>query len=143
MTDAGELYGRLRELLEARPEVLDAYLFGSTARGSQSPLADLDVAVFVDLDRAATPAFGYRSQLTAALMVGLGRNDVEVVVLNHASPLLYHRVLRDGVRLGARRPRETTVREGRALSRFCDYIPQLAKIGAARRAGQHREGTQR
>ena len=46
----------------------------------------------------------------------------------------YHRVLRDGVRLFSRDLRATTAREGQALSRYCDYLPQLAKIDAAHRA---------
>ena len=71
-------------------------------------------------------------------MKALGRNDVDVVVLNHAPPLLYHRVLRDGVRVLSRDLRATTTREGYALSRYCDYVPQLAKIEAARRAAQRR-----
>jgi hypothetical protein len=55
------------------------------------------------------------------------------VVLNAAAPLLYHRVLRDGVRVLSRDLAATTGREGRALSRYCDYVPQLAKIDAAAR----------
>ena len=72
------------------------------------------------------------------LMAGLGFNDVDVVVLNRAPPLLYHRVLRDGVRLLARDLRATTTREGRAVSRYCDFVPQLAKMEAARRAAAGR-----
>jgi hypothetical protein len=41
----------------------------------------------------------------------LGRNDVDVVVLNDAGPLLYHRVLRDGERILSRDPGATTARE--------------------------------
>lgn len=63
----------------------------------------------------------------------LGTNAVDVAVLNRAPPLLYHRVLRDGIRFLSRNPRDTTTREGYALSRYCDYLPQLAKIEAARR----------
>ena len=63
-------------------------------------------------------------------MSGLGSNAVDVVVLNTAPPLLYHRVLRDGVRVVSRDLRATTVREGRALSRHCDFAPHLAKIDA-------------
>jgi len=36
--------------------------------------------------------------------------------------------LRDGVRLFARDLRATTTREGQALSRWCDWGPQQAKI---------------
>lgn len=36
---------RLRQYLLGRPEVLDAYLFGSFARGSEEQHSDLDVAI--------------------------------------------------------------------------------------------------
>jgi len=121
---------RLVEVLSERREVLEAYLFGSRARGAGQAHSDIDIAVFVDEDEIESGPFGYRSMLTAALMSGLGTNSVDVVILNHAPPLLYHRVLRDGLRLLSRDLRATTVREGRALSRHCDFVPQLAKIDA-------------
>ncbi len=82
---------------------------------------------------AASP-FGYAADLAAAVMRALGTPRVDVIVLNEAPPLLYHRVLRDGIRILSRDLRATTTREGRALSRYCDYAPQLAKIEAAHRA---------
>ena len=88
------------------------------------------IAVFIDKHVAEPGPYGYRSELTSELMSGLGTNAVDVVVLNNAPPLLYHRVLRDGSRLSARDLRATTVREGRALSRHCDFVPHLAKIDA-------------
>jgi hypothetical protein len=72
--------------------------------------------------------------LSAELMTLLGRDDVDLVILNDASPVLYHRVLRDGLRILARDLLRTTTREGRMLSRYCDYVPQLQKIDAAHRA---------
>lgn len=69
-------------------------------------------------------------------MRSLGTNAVDMVVLNRAGPLLYHRVLRDGLRVYSRDLRATTAREGYALSRYCDYVPQLAKIEAAMRASR-------
>jgi hypothetical protein len=64
-------------------------------------------------------------------MRALGTNSIDVVILNNSPPLLYHRVLRDGQRLLSRNLQATTVREGRALSRYCDFAPQLARIDAA------------
>lgn len=58
-----------------------------------------------------------------------------MVVLNRAPPVLYHRVLRDGRRILTRDLRATTTREGYALSRYCDFLPQIAKIEAARKSG--------
>jgi predicted nucleotidyltransferase len=124
------LDARIAAVLSARPEILEAYLFGSRARGAGQAHSDIDIAVFIDEDRIEPGPFGYRSELTSALMSSLGTNNVDVVVLNTAPPLLYHRVLRDGVRLLSRDLRATTVREGRAFSRHCDFVPHLAKIDA-------------
>lgn len=121
---------RITDVLSARREILEAYLFGSLARGAGQAHSDVDIAVYVDEEKIEAGLFGYRSELTAALMSGLGTNFVDVVILNRAPPLLYHRVLRDGSRLLSRDLRATTVREGRALSRHCDFAPQLAKIDA-------------
>jgi predicted nucleotidyltransferase len=76
----------LREALANRPEVLEAYLFGSTARGEQQEHSDVDVAVYVDRDAAPPTIFGYAADLTADLMRALGTNRVDVVVLNDAPP---------------------------------------------------------
>jgi predicted nucleotidyltransferase len=119
---------RLRGILQPHREVLEAYLFGSLARGETSLHSDVDVAVYVAEPRPELSAFGYRAELTAAVMAGLGCNEVDVVVLNDAPPLLYHRVLRDGVRILSRNLVETTTRAGRALSRYCDDLPRLEAV---------------
>ena len=125
---------RLAESLRARPEILEAYLFGSQAHGGGQPHSDVDVAVYVDPEHRGTSSFGYAAELTAELVGLLQSNEVDVVVLNRAPPLLYHRVLRDGLRLFARDGRATTTREGTALSRYCDYVPHLRKIEIAHAA---------
>ncbi len=65
------------------------------------------------------------------LMKALGTNAIDLVRLDQAPPLLYHRVLRDGVRIFSRDLRATTDREGKALSRYCDYVPQIEKLERA------------
>ena len=124
---------RLARALASRDEVLEAYLFGSRARGRAGPDSDVDVAVYIDETAAEKGHWGYRAELTTDLMVALGTDDVDVVVLNEAPILLYHRVLRDGVRLLSRDLRATTSRAGQALSRYFDFLLQLDKMDAARR----------
>lgn len=124
----------LAPALRERPEVLEAYLFGSQARGDAQAHSDVDVAVYIDHGLSGDAPFGYAAEITSLLMAALGRNDVDVVVLNDAPPLLYGRVLRDGVRVFSRDLRATTVRESQAISRYCDYVPHLAKIDAAHAA---------
>jgi predicted nucleotidyltransferase len=123
----GVLCRRLRDVLAQRSEVLEAYLFGSRARGDATARSDIDVAVTVQ-QPTRSGGFGYQAELATELMAALGESRIDVVLLNGADPLLYHRVLRDGVRVWARDLAATTTREGQALSRYCDYVPRLAKI---------------
>ena len=132
-TDGTDLQTRLSRALEPRPEILDAYLFGSQARGDTGALSDIDVAVYIDEDLADPGPYGYDAELITDLMTELGTNDIDVVLLNRAPPLLYHRVLRDGRLLVTRDLKATTTRAGYALSRYFDFVPQLKKQAAARR----------
>ena len=129
--DRETLLVQLGAALGGRPEVLEAYLFGSTARGESRPHSDIDVAVYLDPDLAGPSLLARAAEIGAELGAALGTNAIDVVALNSASPLLYHRVLRDGIRILARDLPATTRRAGQALSRYCDYLPQLAKIDAA------------
>jgi predicted nucleotidyltransferase len=128
MLPRDEVVERIRRVLERRPEVLDGYLFGSVARGESQAHSDVDVAVY--LGHEPDTPYGYDADLTSDLMAELGMNEVDVVILNRAPPLLYHQVLRDGLRLVSRDPAATTTREGQALSRYFDWVPQQAKIDA-------------
>jgi predicted nucleotidyltransferase len=128
------LVDALVSVLSSRPEVLDAYLFGSQAAATRPPPSDVDVAVYIDRAQEPETRYGYRADLGAALGAATGRRDIDVVVLNDAPPLLYHRAIAGGRRIFARDLRAATTREGRALSRYCDYLPQLRLVDAALRA---------
>ena len=136
--DPLKLEARLRRALEPRAEVLEAYLHGSRATGRAHAGSDIDVAVYLDERRVGASPYGDAAEITAHLMRELGTNAIDVSVLNHAPPVLYHRVLRDGRRVLSRDLRATTTREGYALSRYCDFVPQLAKMERARRAAAAR-----
>ena len=133
-----ELLARIARALAPRAEIQEAYLFGSRARGGAGPLSDVDVAVHVDMDkaRAAAGPWGYRAGVVSDLAAALRTNAVDVAVLNRAPPLLYHRVLRDGERAFSRDLRATTTREGRAVSRYCDFVPWMDAMDAAWRAAR-------
>lgn len=96
-------------------------------------MSDIDVAVFIDEDLVEPGPYGYDAELITDLMTELGTNDIDVVLLNQAPPLLYHRVLRDGKLLVTRDLAATTTRAGYALSRYLDFVPQMEKQAAARR----------
>jgi predicted nucleotidyltransferase len=79
------------EAVFARHPVVAAYLFGSQATGTTTPLSDVDIAVLLAAD---TPAPGrVQAALISDLMLALRRSDIDVVVLNAAPPLLKDRAL--------------------------------------------------
>lgn len=138
VTDAAEmtpevklLSDKVLETLNPHPEILEAYLFGSVAQGRATAHSDIDLAVYVRPETPMNQGFGYAAELTTDLMAAAKQNRIDLIILNHAPPLLYHRVLKTGLRLLSRNLQETTVREGQALSRYFDYLPQLRKIELA------------
>jgi len=73
-----------------------AYLFGSQATGRARPDSDVDVAVLWGDDVPRSDYFRRRLELIGAMMELFRTNDVDVVVLNEATPLLALEVLRQG-----------------------------------------------
>lgn len=119
----------LAELFERQPDVVAAYLFGSQARGDPGPLSDVDLAVW--LDDNPEPGRRLRRQLALSAQAAslLGTDEVELVVLNGAPPLLAQRVIRDGELL-AERSTMTRVRlETEAIIRYLDTIPLREELG--------------
>jgi len=82
---------RLREALEARDEIIFAYLHGSFAKGL--PFHDVDVAVYLDPTVAVTTdIFDYEMELSVELTRTL-RILVDVHVLNSAPLGFQHSAL--------------------------------------------------
>jgi predicted nucleotidyltransferase len=119
----------LRPCLSERPEIHFAYLFGSLAKGTQNRLSDVDVAVFLDPEFLARPhaehSYGYKAHLITELMSHLRTNQIDVVILNHASPFLRFQVLRDGIVICETNREERIQFQAQALSRYFDLKPFL------------------
>lgn len=83
--DRSRIAAELQRRLEARPEIVFAYLHGSFESGG--PYRDVDVAVWVTPARAPDHGTRYALDLALALEQGLGAR-VDVQVLNDA-PLAF------------------------------------------------------
>ena len=82
------IFQRLRQLLEARPEISFAYLHGSFVEGTT--YHDVDLALY--LDPPAADPFDYEMTLSVELTRAL-RLPVDVHVLNGAPLGFQHQVL--------------------------------------------------
>lgn len=99
---------RLRECLN-REEVSFAFLFGSWARGEVFRESDADVAIYLQGDYTVDKIKGIWRRLEAA-----ARKDVDLLVLNRASPLTAYEAIRG----------EPLVMKDRKL--FIDYMLQVS-----------------
>jgi uncharacterized protein len=125
-----------RERLAAaldEPGVVSALLFGSQATGKAGPLSDIDVAVWLDPALDARQRQRRQLALTGAVSRALATDEVQVVVLNDATPLLRHRALRDGVRLVDRAPATRIRLEATALLEYLDTAPLRAALAVGLR----------
>lgn len=109
--------------LSKRREIDAAYVFGSAATGRTRRDSDLDIAVLLARPLAPSRATDYRLGLMTDLGSVLHRSDVEVVILNDASPLLAHRVLSRGTLVFERSASARIRFQVRTASRYFDLIP--------------------
>jgi predicted nucleotidyltransferase len=107
----------------AKPGLIAAWLFGSVARGTAAARSDVDVALLFRRDPPRTLAG--RQLLMASELEEILKRPVDVVVLNHASCDLVHRVLRDGRLLLDRDARTRVTFEVRRRAEYFDFKPYL------------------
>lgn len=97
------LLEKLERYFAERPAlgVAAVYLFGSQADGRAHRESDVDLGILVLWDRypTARDRFEARIDLISDLGAALGRNDVDVVILNDAPPLLGRRIIYEGRRI--------------------------------------------
>jgi predicted nucleotidyltransferase len=80
--------------------VASVYLFGSHAAGRSHRDSDIDLGILLRRQRypEARDRFEARVRLGADLIQHLRENQVDVVILNDAPPLLGRRIVSEGVR---------------------------------------------
>lgn len=118
-----EAIPRMADFFAADERVLIAYLFGSQAQGKAHPRSDVDVAVRVQGNPSLEERDALRTEWEEALSGLLGRNDVEVVVLNGADLSLRHQVVTHGQVLFAREPAWVIADWNRTFKEYFDVKP--------------------
>lgn len=111
-------------------KVVFAYLFGTAARGTMSPLSDIDIAVFLPPGTRES-YFDTGLSLHADLCRALNRSDVDVVVLNTVTNImLLDEIVRYGIVVYDKNPDLREDFEIRVLHQAIDFKEQrLAVMG--------------
>ena len=122
----------LKRYFATRPElaVASAYLFGSHAEGRAHRESDVDVGVLLEWERhpSARDRFEARVRLGSDLIHVLGCNEVDVVILNDAPPLLGRKILYEGQRVFFGNPEADRSHLRIVQSRAADLEPWLRKM---------------
>jgi predicted nucleotidyltransferase len=114
---------QLASIFEAHGVVL-AYLFGSQAEKKAGALSDVDVAVLLEETMERQQWFRIQLDLIGELVGLFHRNDVDVVILNEATPLLAHEVVHHGrVIYEDEASRPAVDFAVRAITRYADTAP--------------------
>jgi len=113
----------LNSFFSEHREVLFAYLFGSYASGKLNKLSDIDIALYIDEAAVAGKEYryGYKAQILSELMLVLHKNEVDLVILNEAPPLLAHRAIYRGELLFSRDDKTRNEFAVRAFNKYMDY----------------------
>ena len=75
---------RAARVLEAHERIVAAWVFGSAQKGLLGPESDLDIGVLFQ----ETPSFAEWAKLRASLQQALQFEEVDLVTLNEANPIL-------------------------------------------------------
>ena len=112
---------RLEELVKffgERELIVAAYLFGSYARGVQTPQSDVDIAVL--FSRTPENLLEHHLRLSNDLSDILGK-DVDLIILNVAPPLLRYQVIKHGRLIYCRNERERISFESKSMCEYLDF----------------------
>jgi hypothetical protein len=125
-----------------RPEVLVAYLFGSHAREKPTPISDVDFAVLLSEAVPCGAYLDYRIALMQELTRIFRSDEVQVVILNHAPPLLAYKVIVEGKPLLCRDELARLRFRTDATRRYLDTKPlrRIQHTATARRIREARFG---
>lgn len=134
----GPALERLRLALN-QEGVLAAMLIGSQARGTPGPLSDVDIAVWHDEGLDPASRLRLRLNLASAASRALGTDEIDIVMLNRAPPLLRHRAIRDATLLVERDPVARVRLNARALLDYLDTKPLRTEMSRGLRK-RTREG---
>ncbi|EAX48953.1 DNA polymerase, beta domain protein region [Thermosinus carboxydivorans Nor1] len=91
---ACEVRGKILPLCQARPAIAAVFLFGSYGTDYQTRFSDIDLGVLFFPD--GIPNLRGEMELAGAFSSALGRDDVDLVIMNKAPLPLRYRIVAEG-----------------------------------------------
>lgn len=105
-------------------DVVAAYLLEPAARGQADRLSDVDIAVLLDVRLGATESAGRQLRIMGDLEEYANR-EVQMIVLNRATPLLAYQAIQHGILLYERSRAERIEYEVQTRRVYFDLKPRV------------------
>ncbi|MCE7733877.1 MAG: nucleotidyltransferase domain-containing protein [Candidatus Heimdallarchaeota archaeon] len=113
----------LESLLELRnhDSIQFAYLFGSQKGGKTDSQSDVDVAVFLNRNIKDPELFRIRLEIIADIADLLGRDDIDLVILNEDNTTINHAIIENGLLIFERNMIDRIDWETEIFSKWIDW----------------------
>ncbi len=112
-----EQIGIIKEFLQEEPGIAVVYLYGSAASGRDQVNSDIDIAILYK--RGNEPDINKQVQISDELTSKLGR-EVDLLILNGASPIIRMQVLKKGEKLLVPDRKEANRFFVQTFNEYCD-----------------------
>ncbi|MBM4053498.1 MAG: nucleotidyltransferase domain-containing protein [Planctomycetes bacterium] len=116
--DIHKLLPEIRSYLESNPKILFAYLFGSLAQRKQTPLSDVDIAVYLS-DTSSLPED--KLEIVGHFINILETDEIDLVILNTAPLPLAARIIENKIILADKQPFLRHNFESLTLRKYFDF----------------------
>ncbi|MGQ4915739.1 MAG: type VII toxin-antitoxin system MntA family adenylyltransferase antitoxin [Candidatus Asgardarchaeia archaeon] len=116
----------MKETAEKYNQVIFAILFGSIATDEQSPISDIDIAVYVD-ETKVDDLFKFQLKLLGAFNDCFKTDEIDLVILNEAPPALKYEIIKKGILVFCRNENVYDEFYLRAMKEYFDFYPILKK----------------
>ncbi len=120
--ETGAIIKSISACLSAHPEIIAAYLFGSTATGRTHRQSDIDIGILLKTRYKQSPL--YSSRLARSISKILpSKNEPDVRVLNNASPRFLFQVIKNGKLIISKNEKKRVQFETGVISQYLDIKP--------------------
>lgn len=130
---------QLQKYFSSQKSIVAVYLFGSHAKGRAHANSDVDLAVLFHDSVSPKHYFDRSLKMSCDLMKLLNHNQVDVVVLNTATPVLKSQIYKYGKSVFSKNPSAAIRFKAKSILEYLDMAPvrSLCESVMKKRALQH------
>jgi|AntRauTorcE11898_2_1112593.scaffolds.fasta_scaffold02369_1 predicted nucleotidyltransferase len=113
---------KLTEFLANEPEIIAAYLYGSFAKSSSTPLSDIDIAILTNKEfNTSTVRLDYELALEQKISEQIAGEKIEVRLLNNAPIIIQGKIITEGKLLFSNNDKKIRDFEEYVIMHYLDF----------------------